>query len=291
MMRFFDTRRFFGIVTAGLCATSACTAGLDEAGTMAAGDDGQSTTVSAASALGSSTQGATATAIDIGASEQALGVQPWTPPQGPTTPPLGPWGGPSAPPTLPGSPPPGQPQTPWEPGVPPAPTTPPTTPQAPGAPQAPAIVGDGQIAGVMMAIHGAEIALSQMALVRGSQQQMRAFAYGLLQQHATMSEEKMALCSNIGITPLQSPMTQTLLGQAQQQAGLLQSASGSGFDATYIDAQVKLLGAALDLMDNQLIPGCKHPGLQQTLISERPVIAQELQQALSFAPALGLHYP
>src|SRR5690606_34295205 len=82
------------------------------------------------------------------------------------------------------------------------------------------------------------------------------------------------------ITPQPSNISQQLESQTQSTMQQLQNLSGAEFDRAYMQAMVQSHQQALNLVDQQLIPGTQDQQMRQALEQQvRPIIASHLELA------------
>jgi putative membrane protein len=83
----------------------------------------------------------------------------------------------------------------------------------------------------------------------------------------------------LSLTPKDNAITQSLLSGATTTKEMLNSKSGAEFDKAYIDNEVAYHKAAIDVVENTLIPNATNAELKSLLQSALPVFKQHLAHA------------
>lgn len=164
--------------------------------------------------------------------------------------------------------------------VPPAAETqPPTTGAVPPGGAAPALA-PAQVGGILSAADSSEIKPSQLAQERAQNEEVRAFAQRMIQDHGMLEDSLRMMMQRENITPQPSNISQQLESQTQSTMQQLQNLSGAEFDRAYMQAMVQSHQQALNLVDQQLIPGTQDQQMRQALEQQvRPIIASHLELA------------
>jgi len=153
--------------------------------------------------------------------------------------------------------------------------------------QANAHLGPGQIVAVMDAMNRGEVAQAQLALARAASDPARSFAQAMARDHGTALQQDAAVADSLKAAPEPSATlehTQRAGEQVLAESGKL---TGPAFDEMYLDQQVHLHQAALDLIDQRLLPDAKDPLLQGALREQRGTVAGHLQVAIQLRRKLG----
>jgi putative membrane protein len=95
-----------------------------------------------------------------------------------------------------------------------------------------------------------EIESSQLALEQATEQNVRAFAEHMIEDHTAAGEKMEAAAEKDGITP-----PATMAEKEQSQLEQLQSAEGDAFDQAYVAAQVAAHDEAVALFDTFSLQG------------------------------------
>jgi putative membrane protein len=137
-----------------------------------------------------------------------------------------------------------------------------------------------QVISVAAALNAGEIAMAQMALPRAVTKDVQGFARVMVRDHGQALRQVTAAGDSTGGAAAPTALLEHT-GRAGQQAMMeLQPLHGRAFDRAYIDGQVKMHQAALDLIDQRLLPGAKDALLQATLREMRGTVSEHLQVAI-----------
>jgi putative membrane protein len=101
----------------------------------------------------------------------------------------------------------------------------------------------------------------------------------MAKDHGSVNAQAVALAKKLGVTPKDNPTTQSLLSQATTTKEMLNSKSGADFDKAYVDNEVAYHKAAIDVVENTLIPDATNPELKSLLQSALPIFKEHLQHA------------
>jgi len=88
-----------------------------------------------------------------------------------------------------------------------------------------------------------------------------------------------ALATKLSVTPKDNHLTQSLLSGATTTKAMLNSKSGAEFDKAYIDNEVAYHKAAIDVVENTLIPDATNSELKSLLQTALPIFKQHLAHA------------
>jgi len=170
-----------------------------------------------------------------------------------------------------------------QPGAPaPSATSPGTQPQPGGATGSAEMMGpltDEQIAAVTDAIDNGELQQAQLAQQKAKSQEVKRFATQMQKAHMDMKRTDAALYRRLKITPQESMLSTQLQNDMKQMMDSLKDKTGSDFDKEYMDNQVKAHTAALDVIDNRLLPNAKDPQIKADLMTMRTHVAGHLKEA------------
>lgn len=140
-------------------------------------------------------------------------------------------------------------------------------------------LSDGQIAGVMQAVHAGELSHARIALQRAETPAVREYAERMIADHTTTSEELQALERTAGFATEPSALRDELTSQALALEQNLAAQEGQQFERAYLDAQVMLHDQALRTADERLMPEVESEELRSYLQRMRPVLARHLEMA------------
>lgn len=131
-------------------------------------------------------------------------------------------------------------------------------------------LNDGQIVKVMQTINRAELQQADMALNRSSSPEVRYLARQIQREHENMTNTLAGLSGATTIDPEDSPLSESIQGQADQIQKRLRNLDGDAFDQAYLRAQAQLHQLALDTIRNDLLPSANEPQLRDMLQASIP---------------------
>lgn len=138
----------------------------------------------------------------------------------------------------------------------------------------------GQVIAVAAALNAGEIAQAQMALPRAVTKDVQSFARVMARDHGQALRQVSAVGDSTGGAAAPTALLEHT-GRAGQQVMMeLQTLRGRAFDRGYIDSQVRMHQAALDLIDQRLLPEAKDALLQAALREMRGTVSEHLQVAI-----------
>jgi putative membrane protein len=148
-------------------------------------------------------------------------------------------------------------------------------------------LSDAQIAQIADTANSGEVEQGRYATLHATNARVKQFAQHMVSAHASIGQKMTATLHKEGITPAASSQSNALSADAQQTLSSLKSATGSDFDKSYIDAQVKAHQAVLDTFDNKLIPNAQDAALKANLQLVRPMVAEHLKEAQDIQKSLA----
>ncbi len=137
---------------------------------------------------------------------------------------------------------------------------------------------DGQLAGIVQAIHQADIDHLQLALMRASSADLLSFARDGIEVHRAGAAQDDTDLAQLKITPSVSPMSKQVLTDWQRDRSDLQISQASDFDRAFIDHHVTRDARAVALLD-AAIDNVKSPALRAHFQSDRTSLAGHLREA------------
>jgi predicted outer membrane protein len=161
-----------------------------------------------------------------------------------------------------------------------APTYGPQSPMIPGSGAATDLsdLDDGQLAGIVRAIHLADIEDLQVAVARATSADVQGFARDAIQVHLAGANQDQADLARLGITPTASAASEQVLADWHHDRSAMQAAPASDFDRTFVDHHVELDERAVALLD-AAIASVKSPALKGHLQGDRTSIAGHWREA------------
>lgn len=138
-----------------------------------------------------------------------------------------------------------------------------------------------QIAGVLVAVNGAEIEQARIAERRASSPAVRAFAEHMIADHTASNGRVARLVSARGTLSLPSTTSRTLSLQAELEGEVLRRVPEAIFDVSYVEQQIAAHERALSTIDEQLASAAEDQSVQELVAGERAMIAGHLAHAQS----------
>jgi predicted outer membrane protein len=143
-------------------------------------------------------------------------------------------------------------------------------------------LSDAEIAGVAAAINNAEIAQGQLALTRATNENVLDFANQMIDSHSEANEELNNFLTERAITPVGTTTSAAVQADAEAMATALSTIAGPSFDLAYIQSQITMHRAALEILQVQLIPSADgDTDLRGYLVDLRDLIAEHLDDAIA----------
>jgi putative membrane protein len=149
---------------------------------------------------------------------------------------------------------------------------------AAGATAAAGSMSEANIASMVAATNGAEIAAARMAERRGTSSGVKSFAQQMIDDHTAMQKSLDSLMKAKNVTPQSPPQAEQMNQQIKQTSDSLQSLSGAAFDRQYIASQVQMHQQALS--DLQRFSGLTQDADLRALLDKSvSTVQQHLQKA------------
>ncbi len=137
---------------------------------------------------------------------------------------------------------------------------------------------DAQLAGVVQAIHQADVEHLQLALTRASSPDVTNFARDAIQVQRTAASQDDADLAQLAITPSISPLSQQVLSDWQRDRSELQASAPAEFDREFTDHHVTRDTRAVALLD-AAIDRVRSPSLKGQLQADRTTMAGHLRES------------
>jgi len=145
----------------------------------------------------------------------------------------------------------------------------------------PPTLTDANIAAIVVVANQADIDNGALALEKGTDERVRAFANQMIEAHTAINESAGELVTELGVTPEAHEISRSIHDGQEASRERLDDLSGAEFDRAYIANEVTYHEAVIDAVDNVLIPAAQNEQLKQTLIDVRPAFVAHLEQARS----------
>jgi putative membrane protein len=146
-------------------------------------------------------------------------------------------------------------------------------------------MSEAQVAGIMLEVNQGEIAAAEVARLRSTDEQVRSFANRMLVEHNAGNERLRALALSLNMDPADSSMRRQLAGDMHDDMDRLWAVDRTNFDRLYLQNQVEMHTAVLNLLDQQLIPAAQSAALKADLTATRATVAIHLMDAQTLRAA------
>jgi putative membrane protein len=144
---------------------------------------------------------------------------------------------------------------------------------------APAKPADPQIAHIAYTAGQIDVDAAKLALEKSKNEDVRAFAQGMVSDHTLINEQALALVKKLNVTPEDNPTSQSLAKQAETTRQKLEGATGAAFDKAYIENEVAYHKAVNSALTTTLIPNAQNSELKSFLEHGLKVFESHLEHA------------
>ena len=138
---------------------------------------------------------------------------------------------------------------------------------------------DPEIASVAVTANQIDIDYAKIALKKTRNADVKKFAETMAKDHQDVINQAVALAKKLGVTPKDNPTTKTFLAGSVKTKAMLNSKKGNAFNKAYIDNEVAYHKAAINEVENVLIPDATNPELKSLLQSALPLFKEHLAHA------------
>jgi putative membrane protein len=152
-------------------------------------------------------------------------------------------------------------------------------------------LSEAQIAMVADLANTSEIEQGKLAQSKAKATSVKKFAAMMVKHHGEAKAEQAKLFKQLNLTPTQSPKATTLQQDGEKTLTSLRAASGTSFDARYIDSQVEAHQKVLDALDNELLPAATDQKLIDGLNKMKTTVQNHLQEAKTIQAELAKTAP
>lgn len=145
---------------------------------------------------------------------------------------------------------------------------------------------DANIVALLDEANMADSASGAYAVTKATNPEVKAFAKLMMGEHHALRAQGQQLAQRLNVTP-EPPASDPLKPAAQSEMAALQSAAkGSAFDRTYIDQEIGIHKAVLDLAV-KAHDAAQSPELKKLIEQAKPVIEKHLAKAEAIQKKLG----
>jgi predicted outer membrane protein len=149
------------------------------------------------------------------------------------------------------------------------------------------LLDDGQIVGVLHAIHRSEAQLAQLAMSHASRADVLAFAAESAREHTAADDMLTRVALAAGIVETPSALGRDITSAWMDETQALTEGTFS-FDFSYVDFELGNHARALDTIQSFLIAAARSPGLRAELASASDMEMRHLADAHALFPDTGV---
>jgi len=147
-------------------------------------------------------------------------------------------------------------------------------------------LSDANIVALLDEANMADSASGAYAVKKATSPEVKAFARLMMGEHHALRAQGQQLAQKLGVTP-EPPTSDPLKPAAESEMAALKAApKGAGFDRTYIEQEIGIHKAVLDLAE-KAHDAAQNGELKQLIEQAKPVIEKHLKHAEQIQKKLG----
>jgi putative membrane protein len=147
-------------------------------------------------------------------------------------------------------------------------------------------LSDANIVALLDEANMADSASGAYAATKATSPDVKAFARMMMGEHHALRAQGRQLAQRLNVTP-QPPASDPLKPAAASEMAALKAApKGAGFDRTYIEQEIGMHKAVLNLAE-QAHDAAQNPELKKLIEQAKPVIEKHLDRAIEIQKKLG----
>jgi putative membrane protein len=141
-----------------------------------------------------------------------------------------------------------------------------------------AALDDATIVAIFDNTNTADVETGQLAVKRGSTQEVRDFGAMLVRDHSAVRQQGRDLAKKLGVTP--TPPANDASAKAHAEAmAKLSSLSGRAFDHAFLQHEVAFHKAVLDAVTTTLLPAIKNAEVRDLVVKVAPAFQAHMMAA------------
>jgi putative membrane protein len=140
-------------------------------------------------------------------------------------------------------------------------------------------LSDAEVASVAVTANQIDIEYAQIAQKKSKNADVLRFAETMAKDHQSVIDQAVALAGKLGVTPKDNATTKSFLEGAAKTKAMLNSKNGNAFNKAYIDNEVAYHKAAINEVEDVLIPDATNSELKSLLQSALPLFKAHLAHA------------
>jgi len=138
---------------------------------------------------------------------------------------------------------------------------------------------DPEIASVAVTANQIDIGYANIAIKKTKNADVKKFAETMVKDHQAVIDKAVALVTKLKVTPKDNATSKAFLAGAEKTKAMLNSKTGAAFDKAYVDNEVSYHKAAINEVQNVLIPNATNGELKALLQSALPLFKEHLAHA------------
>ncbi len=152
--------------------------------------------------------------------------------------------------------------------------------------KAPQPLDDATIVAIFDAANTADIETGQLAVKRGSTQEVRDFGAMLIRDHTAVRQQGRDLARKLGVTP--TPPADDASAKAHAKAMTeLRAKRGAAFDHAFLQHEVAFHKAVLDAVTTTLLPAIKNAEVKDLVVKVAPAFQAHMMAAAALDKKLA----
>jgi putative membrane protein len=140
-------------------------------------------------------------------------------------------------------------------------------------------LNDAQIAHIAYTAGQIDIDAAKLALSKTANDDVRAFAQNMLDDHTAVNQQALALLKKLNVTPEDNDTSKALLKGAADEQAKLAALDGAAFDKAYIANEVAYHKTVNEALEKTLIPATANGELKALLETGLKIFQGHLQHA------------
>ncbi len=161
----------------------------------------------------------------------------------------------------------------------PAPPPPNPTANTDRMPSDSAPLTDDQILEITHVANTGEIEQAKLAQTKSKDARVKKLAAMMIKDHSAADTKGVTLAKKDNFSPSSSAVSTSIESDANDKTSMLKGQTGTDFDKSYVDTQIKEHQAVLDTIDQKLLPNAKNADVKAYLTEVRSKVSMHLQHA------------
>ena len=146
--------------------------------------------------------------------------------------------------------------------------------------------GDPEIAMIMRVANLSEVREGELAREKAAAPAVHDFAVMMVNDHSAANSKSESAFSKVEMVSADTPQSRQLDAESGAATERLRTLAGRQFDRAYIDRQVQVHQALIELIDTKLVPNARRKVVKEQLAAMRTTAQEHLTKAQQIAAAL-----